>query len=392
MSERTLVLLDWPVSNIHGWGILGLNLFMAWANDRDLQPLMGAPISENNLGGYDPGLVLALEEAILESNKFQPNLARFRAAAMRMDLPIVKGYGNGLFDPGGVIGRPHIGRCIFEDTRLDRLDDKLSDCDVLVTASRWNADMLKAKTRKRVELIHEGVDNTLFRPGPRTGLLDQSKFYIFSGGKVEYRKGHDLVLLAFKEFSRRHDDAVLVTAWHSPWPQLSVGFKGKLAAPLELAADGTIHVKKWVAANGINPDKVMEIKQIPNPLMPGVLCDMDCAIFPSRAEACTNLPAKEAMACGIPVILAANTGVKDVIDGGNCIALKTQKPILDFTECGTDQWGESDVEEIVQALERLYADSSFRHKTGRDGAAWIVARNRTWANHARQLKSLIMSF
>ena len=102
-------------------------------------------------------------------------------------------------------------------------------------ASRWNADMLKAKTRKRVEIIYEGIDHTLFRPGPRTGLLDQSKFYIFSGGKVEYRKGHDLVLLAFKEFSRRHDDAVLVTAWHSPWPQLSVGFKGKLNAPLELA-------------------------------------------------------------------------------------------------------------------------------------------------------------
>jgi hypothetical protein len=49
------------------------------------------------------------------------------------------------------------------------------------------------------------------------------------------------------------------------------------------------------------------------------------------------------------------------------------------------------VEEIVQALERLYADSSFRHKTGRDGAAWILARGRTWPNHARQLKSLIMS-
>ena len=391
MSERTLVLLDWPASNIHGWGILGLNLFMAWANDRDLQPLMGAPISESNLAGYDSARVLGLEEAILQSNKFQPNLTRFRTAAMRMDLPIIKGFGNGFMDPGGVIGTPNLGRCIFEDTRLERVDDKLSNCDLLVTASRWNADMLKAKTRKRVELIYEGVDNTLFRPGPRTGLLDQSKFYIFSGGKVEYRKGHDLVLLAFKEFSRRHDDAVLVTAWHSPWPQLSAGFKGKLAAPLELAADGSIHVKKWVASNGINPDKVMEIKQIPNPLMPGVLCDMDCALFPSRAEACTNLPAKEAMACGIPVILAANTGVKDIIDGGNCIALKAQKPILDFNECGTDQWGESDVEEIVQALERLYADSSLRHRTGSDGAAWIVARSRTWANHARQLKSLIMS-
>jgi glycosyltransferase involved in cell wall biosynthesis len=391
VSERIPVLLDWPASNIHGWGILGLNIFAAWAQDRDLQPLMGAPIAESILAGYDEARVLALGEAIDESNRFQPSLARFRAAAARIDMPIVKGFGNGLVDPGGVIGTPNIGRCIFEDTNLEGLDGKLANCDVVLCASRFNADLLKSKSKKRVEIIHEGVDSSLFRPGPRTGLLDQSKFYIFSGGKVEYRKGHDLVLLAFKEFSRRHDDAVLVTAWHSPWPQLSVGFKGKASAPLELAADGTIHVKKWVAMNGINPDKVIEIKQIANQNMPGVLCDMDCALFVSRAEACTNLPAKEAMACGIPVIVAANTGVKDIIDGGNCLALTRQKPIHDFTECGTEQWGESDVEEILQALERLYADSSYRHKMGREGAAWILQRGRTWANHARQLKSLIMS-
>ena len=391
MSERLPVLLDWPASSVHGWGILGLNLFMAWANDSDLQPLMGAPIAQSMLTGYDQSRVLALEDPIAESNRFQVNLGRFRGAGMRLDMPVIKGYGNGFMDPGGVTGTPNIGRCIFEDTRLEKVADNLANCDVLLCASRWNAELLKARTRKRVEIIYEGVDHTLFRPGPRPGLLERNKFYIFSGGKVEYRKGHDLIVLAFKEFARRHDDAVLVTAWHSPWPQLSVGFKGKLNAPLELAADGAIHVKKWIASNGINPDKVIEIKQIHNSLMPGVLCDMDCAIFASRAEACTNLPAKEAMACGIPVIVAANTGMRDLIDGGNCIPLKKQKAIHDFTECGTEQWGESDVEEIVQALEKLYADSSYRHKMGHDGAAWILAKGRTWSNHARQLKSLIMS-
>ena len=300
MSERIPVLLDWPASSVHGWGILGLNLFMAWTNDPDLQPFMGAPIAQSMLTGYDQSRVLALEEPIAESNRFQVNLARFRGAVMRLDMPVVKGYGNGLMDPGGVTGTPNIGRCIFEDTRLERIDDKLANCDVLLCASRWNADLLKAKTRKRVEIIYEGVDNTIFRPGPRPGLLDQNKFYIFSGGKVEYRKGHDLVLLAFKEFSRRHDDAVLVTAWHSPWPQLSVGFKGKLNAPLELSTDGTIHVKKWVASNGINPDKVIEIKQIHNPLMPGVLCDMDCAILPRALKPAPTFLRRKPWHAGFP--------------------------------------------------------------------------------------------
>jgi glycosyltransferase involved in cell wall biosynthesis len=388
VGKRTPVLLDWQASNTFAWGIAGLNTFMAWANDRDLQPLMGAPITEHSLAGCAPELGRALEKAIAESNQFQPDLARFRAAATRIEIPVVKVFGNGLNDPGGVIGTPSIARCVFEDTRLEKLDDKLANYDVVLCVSRWNAELLEAKTPKRVEVIHEGVDNTLFRPRPRQGLLDQSKFYIFSGGKVEYRKGHDLVLLAFKEFSRRHDDAVLVTAWHSPWPEYSMGFRGKLNAPLELAADGTIDVEKWVVSNEINPSKVIEIKQIPNQLMPRVMCEMDCAVFPSRAEAGTNFSAKEAMACGIPVILPVNTGMRDLIDDDNCIPLTKQEPIHD---CGTEQWGESDVEEIVQALEQLYADTSYRHKLGQAGAAWILAHGRTWANHARQLKSLIMS-
>src|SRR5215510_16385172 len=109
---------------------------MAWANDRDLQPLMGAPIAQSMLTGYDQSRVLALEEPLAESNRFQVNLARFRGAAMRLDMPVLKGYANGFMDPGGVTGRPNIGRCIFEDTRFDKVDDKLASCDVLLCASR----------------------------------------------------------------------------------------------------------------------------------------------------------------------------------------------------------------------------------------------------------------
>jgi hypothetical protein len=40
---------------------------------------------------------------------------------------------------------------------------------------------------------------------------------VFTGGKIEFRKAQHLVLMAFREFAARHDDAVLVAAWHSPW-------------------------------------------------------------------------------------------------------------------------------------------------------------------------------
>ena len=271
--------------------------------------------------------------------------------------------------------------------RSSNLDEILGPYDTLLCASRWNAELLRAHSTKTVEIILEGIDPSLFYPGPKSGILDPDRFYIFSGGKVEYRKGHDLTLIAFREFSRRHPEAMLVTQWHSPWPQISNGFKGKLEAPLGLTPQGSIDIKRWVTVNGIDPARIIELPQTPNPLMPAILREMDCALSPSRAEACTNLVAKEAMACGIPLITGANTGMLDLIDGGNCLPLTRQSAIAGET---TQGWGESDPEEILAALERLYTDTELRKNMGRDGAQWIAGHGRDWASHARALKALIL--
>jgi len=385
------ILLNWPANNFYGWGIVGLNLLLHWANDPDVRPLMGAPIAEPDLAGIDPLKIVAAREAILSSNRFQTELRGAQAGTRRLPMIVVEGLGNGLFRPDGLSGTRTLARCIFEDTNLTGLNEKLAKYDGLLCASHWNAELLKAHSRKPVKIIFEGIDPSLFHPAPKSDVLDPSRFYIFSGGKVEFRKGHDLTLLAFKEFSRRHDDAVLVTLWHSPWPQLSQGFKGKLAVPLGMTAQGAIDVKTWVMRNGVDPAKIIEIGQVPNATMPLLLREMDCALAPSRAEACTNLLAKEAMACGVPVILAANTGVLDLIAQGNALALTHQRPIGDYRQSGTEGWGESDVEEIVNALEQLYSDTALRRKIGRMGAAWIVNEGRTWSNHARQMKSLLLS-
>jgi glycosyltransferase involved in cell wall biosynthesis len=271
------------------------------------------------------------------------------------------------------------------------LDDKLAKYDLLVTASHWNADLLRANCRKPVAIVFEGIDPSLFHPGPRSGLLDPGRFYIFSGGKVELRKGHDLVLLAFREFSRRHAEAMLVTLWHSPWPQLSIGFQGRLEEPLGATREGAIDVKNWVAKNGIDPEKVIELAPVPNAMMPAILREMDCALAPSRAEACTNLLAKEAMACGVPVILAPNTGVKDLIAADNAIALTRQTAVREDGAGSREGWGDSDIDEIVEALERLYSDTALRKQIGANGADWIVKEERTWAHHAQALKALVLS-
>lgn len=385
------IYLNWHANNRFGWGILGLNIFFHWANDPEVQPLMGMPIAETDLQMVDPLRLSSCMAAIGESNRFQAALQKENFSLRQRGVMLIDALGNGFAVQQPRMGAVNIGRCIFEDTRLGNLDQVLSKYDALLCASRWNADLLAAHSSKPVKMIHEGIDHSLFFPGPRSGINDPGRFRIFSGGKVEYRKAQDLVLLAFREFSARHDDAQLVTAWHSPWPRLSAGFQGRLTTPLGLDPHGMIDVRRWAAENGIAPDKVVDIGPVPNPVMPMVLREMDCALLPSRAEACTNLPAKEAMACGVPVILAENTGVRDLVGSDNCIPIRNQKPITGLPDSGSLGWGESSVDEIVAALELLYTDTQRRRAIGANGAEWILGEQRTWQAHAAQLKDFVLS-
>ncbi|MDR3414797.1 MAG: glycosyltransferase family 4 protein [Nevskia sp.] len=383
--------LDWQANNTFGWGIAGLNIFFQLANDPELRPLMGMPLAEPDVAMFDPLRVIRCLDWFRASNQFLQELNAGKRNLQQAGVVLVDAVGNDMKPLGQRSAARTVGRCVFEDTRTCEAREQARRYDALVCASSWNAGLLQASFDIPVTTIFEGTDPSLFHPGPRSGILDPTRFYIFSGGKVEFRKAQDLVLLAFAEFSRRHEDAVLVTAWHSPWPQRSAGFRGRLRAPLELAPSGRINVKKWVSDNGVPAAKVIEIGPVPNPVMPMILREMDCSLQPSRAEGGTNFQVKESMACGVPVIVADNSGVRDIIEDGNCIPLRRQGKVDQADGIGTDGWGESDVEEIVEALELLYTDSARRKQVGQEGARSMTAKDRSWARHARELKQFLLS-
>ena len=385
----TDVFLDWHLGDRFGWGLLGLNLFLHWADDAAVRPLMGQPIERAALGPCDPLRLARAWPAIERSNR---HLARLQAAAdggRRVDATVVAALGNGFAD-NGRRGTSSIGRCIFEDTDLSGARDALAHHDRLLVASHWNARLLEAATGRRAQVVFEGIDPSLFCPGPRSGM-DGRRFHVFSGGKVEFRKGQDLVLMAFRRFAETRRDAVLVTAWQSIWPQLSVGFQGRSAAPVELAGPGRLDIGRWAQRNGIDPHAVIDLGLVPNALMPSVLREMDVALQPSRAEACTNLPVKEAMACGVPVIAALNTGMHDLLDDDNAIPLKRQSAIGGPRAASMVDWGESDVDEIVAALEFAYERRDCARRLGLRSRQWLIDQGRTWQAHAGALKDWIVA-
>jgi len=384
------VFLNWHLGHTFGWGIVGLNLLSQWANDPDLRAVMAHPIAREALGVADPLRLGRIGPAIAHSNRYVAGVRAAPDGVVRVRATAIDPVGNG-FAPSKCRGDVTIARCIFENTDLARARETLSAHDALLTASNWNAELVERATGRRPKVIHEGVDTALFCPGPRSGLMDPETFHIYCGGKLELRKGQDLVLLAFRRFRERHRNCVLVTAWQSIWPQLSAGFRGRAQAAVRVDGRGLLDIATWVAQNGIDPSAVIDVGLVPNALLPSVLREMDVALQPSRAESCTNLSVKEAMACGIPVIAAANTGMRDLVRDDNAIVLHSQAPVSSPAPASTEGWGESDVDEIVEALEFAYTKREDARRIGLRARQWLIDHGRTWEAHARELKGWILS-
>jgi glycosyltransferase involved in cell wall biosynthesis len=389
-------LIGWSVSSFTGWGVYGLNLALQWSKDRELAPASTHPLLPGRIN-LDVVRQIALRPFLAETNAVLANLASRQGGSAEMDAPLLMPQ-NEDFVPAkaagelAMSGRPTIGVAFFEQTQLapDAVV-RAAALPLIVTGSTWNEQLLKAHGLTNVRTVLQGIDPSIFRPTPRMGWL-ADRFLVFSGGKLELRKGQDLVMAAFRRFAERRPDALLVTAWHSPWPDFArtVDQTGR-AAPVVFNPQGGLDVGGWARANGLPAEQVIDIGPVPNAMMGQLLTEMDAAVFPNRAEGGTNLVAMECMACGVPTILSANTGHLDLIEGEeNCYPLLQQDQVAGGGAPVGDVpgWGESQVDEIVEALERIYLDREEARRRGARGAATLSAL--TWAKTAEQMKALAL--
>lgn len=387
VAVRSPIFIQWQPSSFFGWGIYGLNLFLEWAVDSDWIPRTTVPFDVRQIV-IDGLRWQRLQPLLADSQRLQNEIQRNPpGTVLDPGAPVLHSLGNGLeITTKSVLwGRPTIGIIFFAHTRFTRQAIAAARrYPLIVTGSLWNEQVLRERGVVHVRTVLQGVDPTLFHPAPRRGW-HRDRFVIFSGGKLAFRKGQDLVLGAFGTFAQRHPEALLVTAWHSPWPGVARTFaEHGSGPPVPFTGDGRPDIGAWGSAYGIAPESVVDIGQVPNALMPAVLREADVALFPNRAEGGTNLVAMEAMACGVPCVLSRNTGHLDIIHSGNCYALEHQMPVPGE---GRDGWGTSDVEEIVEALEAVWRDRDEAAARGARGAASMAALS--WSAQARQLQQTI---
>jgi glycosyltransferase involved in cell wall biosynthesis len=394
-GRRTVLVVASP-SWRFGWGVYAINMALHWFDDPELAPLAIMPFKAGDILGPE-ALPPAWRErlaAFAESSLgFQKYIASLPGALLDVSVPVLHPvYDQMRVAPiegeRYVFGKPTIGMVFSIDTALDHAaHERARRFALIVAGSRWNQQVVESAGIGPTALVLQGIEPSLFHPGTGT-----SRFAIFSGGKLEYRKGQDLVMRAFRQFHARHRDALLVTAWHSPWPGLSQSLAGTDMPAPPLDGEGHNNVLGWAAMAGLPADAVLDLGAVPQPKMPAILRDMDAADFPNRCECGTNLVAMECMACGVPTVLSANTGHLDLMEPDNCYALSRQRPVDPgkASVAGAEGWGESDIEEIVEQLEAIYGNRGEALRRGARGAATLARL--TWARQINALKTTILPY
>jgi len=380
MTQR--LAMTWSLSEIHGWGLVGVHSALHLV-ELGMPPLLLErpawstlrPENRDRLEGLNGGY-----------EKMSALAAQHQGKTLAIpEFDVLHALGNG-FSPGGASerfrGRRNIGVIAFEDTRFDAATRARAErYDHIIVHSTYNLNLLQAHGLRDVRVTFQGIDPTEIRPMPRTGRF-ADRFVVFSGGKLEFRKGQDIVLAAFRRFHERHPDALLVTAWHNPWPATAADMAKSPHAKAAPALDpqGRLDIRRWAAENGVPEQGFVDLGFLTRAKIAPLLAECDAAVFPNRCEGATNLVAMEAMACGVPCAVSANTGHLDLLGRDLCFPLADQRPVPDATGAHVG-WGESSVDELVETLEMLYADRT-EAKRRADKAAAFMAGERTWRKFA----------
>jgi len=385
------IVINWQAGTGSGWGLYGFNLALHLMSQGREVSLLWPPSD-----AQAPPLESRLFQAVAHRSAELQN--RFRALgegqSLELQATLLHGLGEELLPPpmGGrvVRGTRNFGVTFFVDPALgDQARAIGHGLDGVIAGSTWNAVLLEAAGVPGISLVIQGIDTSTFSPAPKAGLLP-GRFVIFSGGKLEFRKGQDIVLAAFNIFKRRHPEALLLAAWHNGWAKTaaSIGLSphGVPAPPLD--ANETPDMQAWLALQGFGPEDVILLPDLPNFQMAAMMREADLAVFPNRCEPGTNLVAMEAMALGLPTILSANSGHLDFCDAKIAYVLSKQGKVQDVPfHRSTAGWGESSVEELLAAMERAYHKRDEAMALGKAAAARLAEFS--WTRQLDQLMAII---
>lgn len=260
-----------------------------------------------------------------------------------------------------------IGFPIFElDTFSDLEKHHLKSCDELMVCSEWAKDVLynqEGWTSPPVHVVPLGVDTKIFQ-----GLSDRQddKTIFFNCGKWEIRKGHDILINAFKKVLEHGENAELwmmcTNPFNSPeedskWHQLYNHPKVKLIPRAETQAE-----------------------------VYNIMSQVDCGVFPSRGEG-WNLELLEMMAAGKHVVATDYSAHTEFCTKENAglVSISDVEPAFDGKWFfGQGNWAKIGAHEEMDLYMKMM--KYILDKKGTVNLAGVeTAKKFSWQNTAREI-------
>ena len=228
-----------------------------------------------------------------------------------------------------------------------------SETQLILTSRRSAEELARFYGRhERLTLIETGLDHKAFSPELRIasraearrviGLRDES-FTLLLIGNDWRKKGLGTLLEAMMVLSNLPVQLVMVSNEAAAVSQAVAQYP---------ALRDSVHI--------LPPRRDVEF----------YYAAADAYVGPSLEDTFA-LPAAEAMACGLPVIISARAGASDIVhDGVDALVLNDPK----------------DASALATMIRRLYSDRPFREHLGEEAAR--TARQYTWERNGRELTAI----
>lgn len=281
-------------------------------------------------------------------------------------------------------GRRNFAYTFFENELTDQAVANAPRFERVFAGCTWCCDRMREKGIDNGVVLLQGVDCALFRPNYVPASDD--RFVIFSGGKLELRKGQDLVLAAFRILQQKYPDIVLVNSWVNQWPASLQTMAASKHIRFELGG-GSWHeqMNRLYALNGLDPARITTLPILSHEKMVRAYQLSDIGLFPNRGEGGTNLVMMEYMACGKPVIATYGTGHCDILHEANALLLRDLKPfrLVDSGGRLLARWVTPSLEEILERVEYAYHHRAEVRRLGLQAAKDM--QTLTWARTAQTI-------
>jgi len=265
-----------------------------------------------------------------------------------------------------------IGYSMFETDKLPEQSDHnsnwVSDCNTLTrlwVPAQHSKDLFrKSGVVVPIDVIPQGVDPEIYSYYERP---ERDTFTFLMLGKLTIRKNPGMVLSAFLSLFRGNPNVRMVFKTQS-------GTMGHLTLP-----EKNIKII----------DKLTSVEET-------IKCyrDADAFVFPSRGEG-FGLPPVEAMATGLPTIVASNSGMLEYTNEeyNYPIKFKEKIPVMhmpkEWGDCGN--WWESDYEDLKAKMKYVYEHRNEAKAKGKKSAEW-VANNFTYKQTVEKMTKILKQY